>query len=93
MNFRITTFFSAHIAEADAELKHSFVTESHADEEQVTRDQTPDITAAENEHPISRGGGFESADGRLLYRSYIEKALKSKGLRKMLQYSFLLFVR
>lgn len=30
--------------------------------------------------------GLETLDSRLLYRHYIERALKNRGLRKMLRY-------
>ena len=100
MTFTMITFYQLiekcfiFTAEADAELKHTFVTEPHlqTEEENVNRSNPETLrldsygTTSESDLECCRSGGLETPDGRLLYRHYIERALKNKGLRKMLRY-------
>ncbi len=87
-------------AEADVEYKHTFVTEPNLqkEEEHSPRFKPEHIrldsygAASETESESSKVSGLETMDGRLLYRHYIERALKSKGLRKMLRYNGLAFI-
>lgn len=80
-------------AEADSEIKNSgFTFESPVDEPGKNRSTRPAHlrcdsygASSETDSDFSKVSGFETPDGRLLYRSYIERALKSRGLRKMLR--------
>ena len=73
-------------AEADAQLKKTFITEIKTKEVQQDK-LSPEAgeSASETDSEFGRGSEVTPDDGSLLYRSYIEKALKDKGLRKMLQ--------
>lgn len=81
-------------AEADAELKHTFVTEPHLEkhgEESNDRIKPEHMrldsfsAMSETESECCKSAALETPDGRLLYRHYIERALKNRGLRKMLR--------
>lgn len=79
-------------AEADSEFKHNFSAESSIDDSVRGRMNRPIHmrcdsygASSETDSDFSKVSGFETPDGRLLYRSYIERALKSRGLRKMLR--------
>lgn len=81
-------------AEADAELKHTFVTEPHLQKDSDERNDRIKPkhmrldsygATSETESECSKVSGLETPDGRLLYRHYIERALKNRGLRKMLR--------
>lgn len=66
-------------------MKRSFMTETPTVNEGVQRDQPTESSTSETDSELGQGKKSDAADGILLYRSYIEKALKEKGLRKMLQ--------
>lgn len=88
-------------AEADAELKHEYITEHHLyrDDAYIPCSKPEHLrldsfgATSETESEYYKSGGLETPDGRLLYRHYIERALKSKGLRKMLRYVSLLILK
>jgi len=81
------------------DLKHVYVTESpvessqhqpknsnqlqepQQEQEQQGQQQKQSTSAA-----IATAENLKSSSRRLLYRNYIEKALRTKGLRKMLRY-------
>ena len=74
-------------AESDVELKNNFLTELPADQsENHPLEKLPESSNSDGDSESSvKEEGFEQADGRLLYRSYVEKALKNKGLRQMVR--------
>lgn len=82
------------LPEADAELKHEYITEHHLyrDDAYIPCSKPEHLrldsfgATSETESESYKSGGLETPDGRLLYRHYIERALKSKGLRKMLRW-------
>lgn len=72
------------------EFKHSFVTEPTGQDgsarskiEHLRLDSISAVSETESEG--NRSTCLETPDNRLLYRHYIERALKNKGLRKMLR--------
>lgn len=89
-------FFNRITAEADSELRRDFTPESPTDVRERPRFSSSRPVhyrcdsygnSSETDSDYSKlSAGFETHDGRLLYRSYIERALKSRGLRKMLRY-------
>lgn len=75
---------SSFLAEAEVEYKHSYVTETSIGKPITIRSDsncTSSGTTSETED-LNR---TDKTDGRLIYRGYVEKALKSNGLRKMLR--------
>ena len=81
LNFTISHRSIGFAAEADADLKQVDVTESPQDQssssDQLEKAEQLTTATAESSKLNNR---------RLLYRSYIEKALRTKGLRKILRY-------
>ena len=84
-SFYITSInLSPLLAEAEVEFRHSFVSEPSVDKPKTIRSDSnctsSDTTSETEDNRV--------ADGRLIYRGirgYVEKALKSNGLRKMLR--------
>lgn len=68
-------------------LKNTFLAELPSDKSENNQsDKTPESSNSDGDSETSiKEEGFEKADGRLLYRSYVEKALKNKGLRQMVR--------